>query len=107
MTIEDTRQSSGPQVAANSNRIVAIISIVVLVLVLLCVAGWQLFGEPAKKREAHHAIDAAVEACTQRGRQEFDHRMVEAKLAISELDTADEEIFDTELDNRLIQIGCK
>jgi hypothetical protein len=80
---------------------------ILLLIVLLAIAGWQIWGEPAIKRAAQHAIDAAVAACSQGGKQEFDHRMVEAGLAIDKLDYEDREMYQTALDNRLIAYGCK
>jgi hypothetical protein len=68
---------------------------------------WQIWGEPGKKRRADEAIDAAVEACVQGGRTEFDRRMVDANLAINDLDGEDTEIYAAKLDNRLIQFSCK
>ncbi len=84
--------------------------LILLPILLIVIAGillWQIWGEPGKKRRADQAIDAAVEACVQGGRVEFDRRMVDANLAINDLDGEDMEIYAAKLDNRLIQFSCK
>ena len=61
----------------------------------------------AKERIADRAINAAVDAYIQGGKQEFDHRMVDANLAIDDLDYTQNPIFEAKLNNRLIEIGCR
>jgi uncharacterized membrane protein YvbJ len=79
----------------------------VLFTVILCVIVWQMWGEPGKRRRADQAIDAAVEACAQGGRAEFDHRVVEANLAIEDLDAVDMQVYEASLNNRLIEVSCR
>ncbi len=93
------KKQAGPK----ASRILFSVLLIVVVLILL----WQIWGEPGKRRRANQAIDAAVEACAQGGRTEFDRRMVEAKLAINDLDYEDSPIYEAKLNNRLIELSCK
>jgi hypothetical protein len=97
--------ASNRKKAQSRAPLVALLALVALVLV--GIACWQLWGEPGKLREADRAIDAAEAACAQGGRAEFDHRMVEARTAIGELDGEDSPIYQAKLDNRLLLIGCR
>jgi hypothetical protein len=78
----------------------------ILLTLIVGILLWQIWGEPGKRRRADQGIDAAVEACVQGGRAEFDRRMVEANLAIDDLDGVDGQIYRAKLDNRLIMMGC-
>jgi hypothetical protein len=80
---------------------------VLLGLMLIGLAAWQLFGEPAKRRTAERTINAAIAACDQGGKQEFDRRMVEASLAIEDLNGEDMQIYEARLHNQLTFHGCK
>jgi len=84
-----------------------IVWLILLVVMAVGIVAWQIFGEPGKLRTANRAIDAAEAACRQGGKQEFDRRMVEAALAIKELDWDDQPTAEATLSNRLILAGCK
>lgn len=77
------------------------------VLAFLGYLTYEAFGEPAKIRDAKHAIEITVQACEDGYAPEYYRRLSEAHTAIREVDDPEEEeMLETGLDNQEIAVGC-